>query len=96
MVSGALVGGILGLTLQLYSNGVRKLPLMRHPWEHVLLTGQFNTPHAMQMMHAVALPKPIHLPPNHVSYFHVAGHAHIVPENMLSRQPSIQVIGTAL
>ncbi|KAK9820798.1 hypothetical protein WJX74_004980 [Apatococcus lobatus] len=38
MVSGVLLGGLLGLTVQLYSNAVRKLPLMRHPWEHVLWT----------------------------------------------------------
>jgi len=34
-----LCGGGLGLCLQLYSNGVRKLPLLRHPWEHVFFTG---------------------------------------------------------
>ena len=42
MVSGLLLGGVLGLTVQLYSNAVRKLPLMRHPWEHVLWTGKFT------------------------------------------------------
>ncbi|GLJ36202.1 hypothetical protein SUGI_0726710 [Cryptomeria japonica] len=40
MVTGITVAGaLLGLGCQLYSNGVRKLPLMRHPWEHVLGMG---------------------------------------------------------
>eukprot|EP00249_Psilotum_nudum_P029427 c401_g1_i1 orf=37-396(+) len=34
-----LVGACLGLASQLYSNAIRKRPLMRHPWEHVLLMG---------------------------------------------------------
>lgn len=29
----------LGLSTQLLSNGMRKLPLMRHPWEHVIGMG---------------------------------------------------------
>ncbi len=29
------VGATLGLALQFYSNGVRKLPLWRQPWLHV-------------------------------------------------------------
>ncbi|KAH9569785.1 hypothetical protein CY35_02G009100 [Sphagnum magellanicum] len=33
------VGAALGLSIQFFSNGVRKLPLMRHPWEHVLAVG---------------------------------------------------------
>eukprot|EP00949_MAST-11_sp_MAST-11-sp1_P005466 g5466.t1 len=36
---GFLVGASCGIAVQLYSNAVRKLPLMRHPWEHVLLAG---------------------------------------------------------
>ena len=36
---GFLVGAACGLTVQLYSNAVRKLPLMRHPWEHLLMFG---------------------------------------------------------
>eukprot|EP00850_Spirogloea_muscicola_P009903 SM000056S18021 [mRNA] locus=s56:656129:656587:- [translate_table: standard] len=37
MVATATVAGaVLGLAVQLYSNAVRKLPLMRHPWEHVV------------------------------------------------------------
>ena len=44
MVSGVVLGGLLGLTVQLYSNAVRKLPLMRHPWEHVLWTGKDPVP----------------------------------------------------
>eukprot|EP00898_Chlorokybus_atmophyticus_P006058 jgi/Chlat1/6453/Chrsp45S05957 len=34
-----IVGMYLGLGVQLYSNAVRKLPLMRHPWEHLLAIG---------------------------------------------------------
>ncbi|KAH9543771.1 hypothetical protein CY35_13G082300 [Sphagnum magellanicum] len=33
------VGAALGFSIQIFSNGVRKLPLMRHPWEHVLAAG---------------------------------------------------------
>ncbi|CAM6051071.1 unnamed protein product [Sphagnum compactum] len=33
------VGVALGFSIQIFSNGVRKLPLMRHPWEHVLAAG---------------------------------------------------------
>ncbi|KAJ7524269.1 hypothetical protein O6H91_18G084300 [Diphasiastrum complanatum] len=40
MVATATVVGVsLGLGTQLYSNAVRKLPLMRHPWEHLLAMG---------------------------------------------------------
>nr|ABK21463.1 unknown [Picea sitchensis] len=40
MVTGVtLAGACLGLTTQLLSNGMRKLPLMRHPWEHVIGMG---------------------------------------------------------
>ncbi|CAN8066808.1 unnamed protein product [Agarophyton chilense] len=38
-MSAAFVGGCLGFTLAAFSNGVRKLPLMRSPWEHVLYFG---------------------------------------------------------
>jgi len=34
-----MVGALLGLGVQLYSNAVRKLPLMRNPWEHVIGIG---------------------------------------------------------
>ena len=34
-----LVGMALGLTTQFLSNGMCKLPLMRHPWEHVIGLG---------------------------------------------------------
>ncbi|KAK8962067.1 hypothetical protein KSP40_PGU007071 [Platanthera guangdongensis] len=34
-----LVGMLLGLGTQMYSNALRKLPFMRHPWEHVLGMG---------------------------------------------------------
>ncbi len=33
------VGASLGLAVQLYSNAVRKLPLMRNPWEHLIAVG---------------------------------------------------------
>lgn len=32
----SLTGGVIGLSIALMSNGVRKLPLMRQPWDHVL------------------------------------------------------------
>ncbi|KAK6931975.1 hypothetical protein RJ641_001599 [Dillenia turbinata] len=34
-----LIGALLGLGTQMYSNALRKLPYMRHPWEHVLGMG---------------------------------------------------------
>ncbi|XP_031501244.1 uncharacterized protein LOC116264923 [Nymphaea colorata] len=34
-----LVGALLGLGTQMYSNALRKLPYMRHPWEHLLGMG---------------------------------------------------------
>ncbi|XP_072956959.1 uncharacterized protein [Typha angustifolia] len=34
-----VVGALLGLGTQMYSNALRKLPYMRHPWEHVLGMG---------------------------------------------------------
>ncbi|KAL8101467.1 hypothetical protein AgCh_033390 [Apium graveolens] len=34
-----MIGALLGLSTQIYSNALRKLPLMRHPWEHVLGMG---------------------------------------------------------
>ena len=36
---GFFTGAVCGLGVQLYSNTVRRLPLMRHPWEHVLGMG---------------------------------------------------------
>ncbi|KAL3680530.1 hypothetical protein R1sor_023486 [Riccia sorocarpa] len=39
VTTAGLIGAGMGLFVQLYSNGVRKLPLMRHPWEHVLAMG---------------------------------------------------------
>ncbi|CBI27674.3 unnamed protein product, partial [Vitis vinifera] len=38
-LSATVVGAVLGLSVQLHSNALRKLPLMRHPWEHVLAIG---------------------------------------------------------
>ena len=38
-VSGTVFGAILGLGVQFYSNAVRKLPLMRNPWEHAIALG---------------------------------------------------------
>ncbi|KAI5072600.1 hypothetical protein GOP47_0012706 [Adiantum capillus-veneris] len=37
MGSATFFGAAFGLACQFYSNGIRKQPLMRHPWEHVLL-----------------------------------------------------------
>ncbi|XP_077218087.1 uncharacterized protein LOC143852551 isoform X2 [Tasmannia lanceolata] len=34
-----LVGALLGLGTQMYSNALRKLPYMRHPWEHIVGMG---------------------------------------------------------
>ncbi|KAG6512076.1 uncharacterized protein LOC121976349 [Zingiber officinale] len=34
-----MVGALLGLGIQVYSNALRKLPYMRHPWEHALGIG---------------------------------------------------------
>ncbi|KAH7297464.1 hypothetical protein KP509_26G070800 [Ceratopteris richardii] len=39
MGTATFVGASLGLLCQFYSNGIRKQPLMRHPWEHLLLMG---------------------------------------------------------
>ncbi|KZV24314.1 hypothetical protein F511_01796 [Dorcoceras hygrometricum] len=38
-LSATAVGALLGLGTQMYSNALRKLPYMRHPWEHVLGMG---------------------------------------------------------
>ncbi|CAI9090707.1 OLC1v1025532C1 [Oldenlandia corymbosa var. corymbosa] len=37
--SATLIGALLGLGTQMYSNALRKLPYMRHPWEHLLGMG---------------------------------------------------------
>ncbi|KAG5516145.1 hypothetical protein RHGRI_037004 [Rhododendron griersonianum] len=37
--SATVIGALLGLGTQMYSNALRKLPYMRHPWEHVLGMG---------------------------------------------------------
>ncbi|KAK3282687.1 hypothetical protein CYMTET_9582 [Cymbomonas tetramitiformis] len=37
-MSAAVIGAAMGFGIQLVSNGLRKLPLMRHPWEHVIAT----------------------------------------------------------
>ncbi|KAK1316951.1 hypothetical protein QJS10_CPA05g01877 [Acorus calamus] len=34
-----VIGALLGLGTQMYSNALRRLPHMRHPWEHVLGMG---------------------------------------------------------
>lgn len=39
VATATIVGAALGLSVQLYSNAVRKLPLMRHPWEHAVGMG---------------------------------------------------------
>ncbi|KAL1567693.1 hypothetical protein AAHA92_03146 [Salvia divinorum] len=38
-ISATMFGALLGLGTQVYSNALRKLPYMRHPWEHVLGMG---------------------------------------------------------
>ncbi|XP_022762189.1 uncharacterized protein LOC111308150 [Durio zibethinus] len=38
-VSATVIGALFGLGTQFYSNGIRHLPYMRHPWEHVLGIG---------------------------------------------------------
>ncbi|KAK9937266.1 hypothetical protein M0R45_014068 [Rubus argutus] len=38
-ISTTAIGALLGLGTQMYSNALRKLPYMRHPWEHVLGMG---------------------------------------------------------
>ena len=38
-VTAPLFGAVLGVGVQLYVNAVRKLPLMRDPWLHVLWAG---------------------------------------------------------
>ncbi|KAH6764786.1 excitatory amino acid transporter [Perilla frutescens var. hirtella] len=38
-ISATLFGALLGVGTQMYSNALRKLPYMRHPWEHVLGMG---------------------------------------------------------
>ncbi|PSC68777.1 Excitatory amino acid transporter 1 [Micractinium conductrix] len=39
VVSAPVFGAVLGVGVQLYVNGVRKLPLLRDPWLHVLWAG---------------------------------------------------------
>ncbi|PXF47028.1 hypothetical protein BWQ96_03218 [Gracilariopsis chorda] len=39
MSSTALAYGCMGFALAAFSNGVRKLPVMRRPWEHVMYFG---------------------------------------------------------
>ncbi|KAF0698816.1 Aste57867_10605 [Aphanomyces stellatus] len=36
---GSVVGAVLGLNTKLLSNTLQKVPLMRHPWEHLALIG---------------------------------------------------------
>ncbi|ESW30845.1 hypothetical protein PHAVU_002G187200 [Phaseolus vulgaris] len=38
-LSATAIGALLGLGTQCYSNALRKLPYMRHPWEHVVGMG---------------------------------------------------------
>ncbi|CAI0546238.1 unnamed protein product [Linum tenue] len=37
--SATMIGALLGVGTQMYSNALRKLPYMRHPWEHVVGMG---------------------------------------------------------
>jgi hypothetical protein len=39
MPSAPVVGALLGVGVQIYTNAVRKLPLMRSPWQHVIAAG---------------------------------------------------------
>ncbi|KAI5595471.1 hypothetical protein BDE02_03G141000 [Populus trichocarpa] len=39
VLSATVIGALLGLGTQMYSNALRKLPYMRHPWEHVVGMG---------------------------------------------------------
>ncbi|KAJ6326450.1 hypothetical protein OIU78_013538 [Salix suchowensis] len=39
VLSATMIGALLGLGTQMYSNALRKLPYMRHPWEHVVGMG---------------------------------------------------------
>lgn len=39
VATSTIVGAGLGLFVQLYSNAVMKLPLMRNPWQHVVAMG---------------------------------------------------------
>merc|ERR1712205_94882 len=34
-----LIGGGLGFCMQMYINALRKLPVLRNPWQHVFWTG---------------------------------------------------------
>ncbi|KAL7210967.1 hypothetical protein ACSBR2_013950 [Camellia fascicularis] len=34
-----VIGALLGVGTRMYSNALRKLPYMRHPWEHVVGMG---------------------------------------------------------
>ncbi|KAL3599302.1 hypothetical protein D5086_007220 [Populus alba] len=39
VLSATVIGALLGLGTQMYSNALRKLPYMRHPWEHAVGMG---------------------------------------------------------
>ncbi|TKY59724.1 hypothetical protein E2542_SST16818 [Spatholobus suberectus] len=39
VLSATAIGALLGLGIQMRSNALRKLPYMRHPWEHVVGMG---------------------------------------------------------
>ncbi|XP_038689585.1 uncharacterized protein LOC119988573 [Tripterygium wilfordii] len=34
-----MIGALWGLSVQMHSNALRKLPYMRHPWEHLIAMG---------------------------------------------------------
>ena len=39
MVSGwVLTGAVFGFTTQMFTNGLRKMPLTRYPWEYAIFT----------------------------------------------------------
>lgn len=39
LVTNTVFGAVVGLGVQFYSNAVRKYPLMRNPWGHLIALG---------------------------------------------------------
>ncbi|GMH33410.1 hypothetical protein BSKO_01244 [Bryopsis sp. KO-2023] len=39
MPTPAIFGALVGVTLQIYANAVRKVPVWRSPWEHAIWGG---------------------------------------------------------
>ncbi|KAF5733586.1 hypothetical protein HS088_TW16G00026 [Tripterygium wilfordii] len=38
-VTVTMLGALWGLSVQLHSNALRRVPYMRHPWEHLIAMG---------------------------------------------------------